>query len=65
MLVLGEGKNPGTTELQALGKKYGLKNAPDILARVQKAVTNWSCYAERAEVSAKSAKDITNKLKLR
>jgi serine/threonine-protein kinase HipA len=65
MLVMGEGKNPGTTELQALGKKHGLKNAPDILARVQKAVTNWSCYAEQADVSAKSAKDITYKIKLR
>ena len=62
MLVMGEGKNPGIAELQVLGKKHGLKHAPDILARVQKAVANWLRYAEQASVSAKLAKEIANKV---
>ena len=36
-MIMGEGKKPGAEQLQALGKKHGLKNAPDILASVQKA----------------------------
>jgi serine/threonine-protein kinase HipA len=64
MLVMGEGENPSATELLALGKKHGLKNATDILSRVQKTVTNWSRYAELADVSAKSAKEITGRIKL-
>jgi len=62
MLVIGEGKNPGVKELQGLGKKHGLKNAPDILARVQKAIANWPHYVEEASVSAKSAREITSKI---
>jgi serine/threonine-protein kinase HipA len=62
MLVMGEGKNPGLKELQELGKKHGLKSAPHILARVQKAVANWLRYAEQASVSAKSAKEIASKI---
>jgi serine/threonine-protein kinase HipA len=62
MLVMGEGKNPGVKELQELGKKHGLKNAPDILARVQRAVAKWPRYAEEASVSAKSAKEIASKV---
>jgi len=49
-------------ELQGLGKKHGLKNAPDILARVQKAIANWPHYVEEASVSAKSAREITSKI---
>ena len=63
MLVMGEGKNPGTAELQALGKKHGLKKAPEILARARKAVDNWLHRAEEASVSAKSTKDIASKIK--
>lgn len=59
MLVMGEGKTPGPAELQALGKKHGLKNASEILARVQKAVGNWPRYAEEASVSAKSARNLS------
>jgi serine/threonine-protein kinase HipA len=58
MLVMGEGKSPGKGELRALGKKYGLKNAPAILDRAHSSVRNWARYAEEAFVSAKSAKDI-------
>jgi serine/threonine-protein kinase HipA len=62
MLVMGEGKNPGVKELRGLGKKHGLKNAPDILARVQTAIANWQHYAEEASVSAKSAREIASKI---
>src|ERR1035438_4396972 len=64
MLVMGEGRNPGTAQLQALGKQHGIKNAPEILAKVERAVTNWPRYAELAEVSRKSTKDVAGKIKL-
>ncbi len=56
MLVMGEGRNPGTAQLQALGKQHGLKSAPEILAKVKRAVADWPCYAEQADVSRKSTK---------
>jgi len=65
MLVMGEGKNPGAAQLQALAKQHGIKNGPAILAKVQKAVANWPLYAEQAEVSRKSSKEIEGKIKLR
>jgi serine/threonine-protein kinase HipA len=64
MLVMGEGRNPGTAQLQALGKQHGIKNAPEILAKVERAVANWPRYAELAEVSRKSTKDVAAKIKL-
>lgn len=64
MLVMGEGRNPGTAQLQALGKQHGLKNAPEILARVKRAVADWPRYAERADLSRKSTKEIASKIKL-
>ena len=64
MLVMGEGRNPGTAQLQALGKQHGIKNAPEILAKVERAVANWPRYAELADVSRKSTKDIAGKIKL-
>ena len=65
MLVMGEGRNPGTAQLQALGKQHGIKNAPEILEQVRRAMANWPRYAELAEVSRKSTKDIAGKIKLR
>ena len=65
MLVMGEGRNPGTAQLQALGKQHGIKNAPEILAKVERAVANWPRYAELADVSRKSTKDVAGKIKLR
>lgn len=59
MLVMGEGKNPGSTQLKALGKKHGLKNASNILARVQEAVRNWPRHAEAASLSAKSTRSLS------
>jgi serine/threonine-protein kinase HipA len=64
MLVMGEGRNPGTAQLQALGKQHGIKNAPEILAKAERAVANWPQYAELADVSRKSTKDIAGKIKL-
>ncbi len=57
-MVMGEGKNPGMEHLQALGKKHGLKRAPEILAMVRTAVSRWRRYADEAGVSARSAKAI-------
>jgi serine/threonine-protein kinase HipA len=58
-LVMGEGKNPGTAQLQALGKQHSLKNAPEILERVHKAVAMWPTFAEQAGVSRKSTDGIS------
>ena len=63
MLVMGEGRNPGAAQLQALGKQHGMKNASEILAKGQSAVANWRRYAEQADVSRKSAKEIADKIK--
>jgi serine/threonine-protein kinase HipA len=63
MLVMGEGRSPGPSQLEALGKKHGLKSAPAILAKVQKAVANWTRYAKEAEVLDKSVKMIAGKIK--
>jgi serine/threonine-protein kinase HipA len=65
MLVMGEGRNPGTAQLQALGKQHGIKNALEILAKVKRAAANWPRYAEQAGVSRKSSKEIASKIKLK
>ena len=64
MLVMGEGRNPGIAQLEALGKQHGIKNAPGILENVKRAVAAWPRYAERAEVSRKSTKEIGAKVNL-
>lgn len=64
MLVMGEGRNPGIVQLQELGKRHGIKNAPEILAKVQRAVANWPRFAAQAEVSRKSIREIAGKIKL-
>ena len=61
-MVMGEGKKPGAEQLQVLGKKHGLKNAPDILARVQKAISRWRKQADKAGVTAKSATEVSDKI---
>jgi serine/threonine-protein kinase HipA len=60
-MVMGEGKNPGVRELQALGKEHSLRNAPRILTKVQKAVARWREHASVAGVSAKSAREIASR----
>ena len=64
MLVMGEGRNPGMAQLQALGKQHGIKNALEILEKVKRAVAAWPRYAKQAEVSRKSTKEIAAKLNL-
>ena len=64
-MVMGEGKNPGATQLEALGKEHNLKNAPGILSRVQSAVARWREHADAAGVTAKSAKLIDAGLRTR
>jgi serine/threonine-protein kinase HipA len=63
MLVMGEGRNPGTAQLQALGKQHGIEKAPEILAKVNWAVANWPRYAKLADVSPKSTMKIAGKIK--
>ena len=50
---MGEGKNPGVAQLRALGKEHSLKKAPEILEKVQRAVSRWKVYADRAGVTVK------------
>jgi serine/threonine-protein kinase HipA len=61
-LVMGEGKNSGTSQLQALGKQHSLKNAPEILEKVHNAIARWPTFAEHAGVSRKSADVISAKM---
>jgi len=65
MLVMGEGRNPGTVQLEALGKQHGIKNAPEILAKMKRAVADWSRFAGLAGVSRKTTKEIADKITLR
>ncbi len=62
-LVMAEGKSPGTAELRALGKQHSLKNAPEILERVHRAVAMWPTFAEQAGVSRKSADGVAAKIR--
>jgi hypothetical protein len=64
-MVMGEGKNPGVEQLKALCKEHNLKNAPRILAKVQKAIARWRDHAVEAGVRAKSAKEIAGELQTR
>lgn len=59
MLIMGEDRNPGITQLQRLGKQQGIKNAPEILANVQRAVANWACFAEQPEVAKPQQGDLS------
>ena len=61
-MVMGEGRNPTSEHLKALGKEHNLKKAPPILARVQKAVARWRDHAADAGVSAKSTKAIADSI---
>jgi len=63
-MVMGEGRVPGVEHLTALAKEHNLKNAPLILARVQKAVARWRGHAAEAGVSAKSTKAIGDGIRM-
>lgn len=62
-LLMGEGKAPKADHLIALGKEHSLKNAPQILAKVQRAVARWRTYAAKAGVSTKSAAQVASRLR--
>jgi serine/threonine-protein kinase HipA len=62
-MVMGEGQNPGVGQLEALGRKHGLKRAPAILAKAQKAISRWRRHADQASVSAKSVKEISKRIR--
>jgi len=62
MLVLGEGRTPGVTQLLALGKKHGLRTATDILERVQSSVEQWAHFADEAGVDTKTKREIAVRL---
>lgn len=61
-MVMGEGRNPGVEQLKALGKEHNLKNAPRILAKVKTAVSRWRHHAAAAGVTAKSTKEIADRI---
>jgi serine/threonine-protein kinase HipA len=61
--VMGEGRNPGVEQLEALGKKHGLKRAPEILAKVASATSRWRQHADEAGVTAKSIKEIAARIR--
>ena len=62
-MVMGEGKTPGIEQLQALGKKHGLKRAAEILGQVRAGVSRWRRHADNAGVTAKSAKQIGERIR--
>jgi hypothetical protein len=64
-LVVGQGRNPGLTQLQRLGKQQDIKNTPEILANLQRGLANRACFAKQAEVSRKPRKEIAAKINLR
>ena len=61
-LVMGEGKNPGVQDLLRLGKQHRIKGATSIIDTVQAAVARWKSIAAEAGVSAKSRKEIAERL---
>ena len=61
-MYLGEGKHPTFEHLERLAKKYGLKNADNIIEEVKIAVAKWSLFAEQAGVSKKMQKLIAKQL---
>ncbi len=55
--VMGEGKNPERKHLQALGRKFDIKKADDIIDHVAAAVSRWREFADAAGVT-KSSRDL-------
>lgn len=54
----GNGINPGSKELLSLTEHFSIKNGKQIIEEVKDAVSNWSGYAEKAEVTNGSRKSI-------
>ena len=62
MLVMGEGRSPGATHLQALAKKHGIKSGATIIDEVRAAVARWARHADAAGVPQKVAKLIGDRI---
>jgi len=60
--IMGEGKKPNHSHLQALGKKLGLKKTDEIIDQTHTAIANWSEFSETAGVSRQSSKLIKNNI---
>lgn len=58
--IMGEGKNPGQSHLQMLGKKLGIKKTDDIINQVQEAISHWKKFASIANV-IKGSRDLIAK----
>lgn len=54
MMVMGEGKAPGTEHLLRLAEKFGLKNPQQIIDEVRTTVQSWEKFADIANVGKKS-----------
>ncbi len=61
-VVMGEGKSPGRPHLLELAKKFQLKKANEIIDQVVEVISQWSTFAEKAEVRMDSLKTIRRKL---
>jgi len=61
--VLGEGQNPTAKNLLALGKKYNIKKATQIIDEVLYYVRSWDIYAQEAKISEKISYEIEKVLK--
>lgn len=57
-LVMGEGRNPTKVHLMKLAKKFQIKKGAEIIDQVSDTISQWSTFAEQAEVSADSRKTI-------
>ena len=60
--IMGEGKKPGRTHLQELGKKLGIKKANEIIDQVSQAISKWEEFADIAGVSKLSKKLIKDNI---
>jgi len=63
MMYLGEGKNPTKEHLRKLAHKHGLKEADEIILKVQESIEKWKEFAKIAGVSKKTQSIIENVLK--
>ena len=62
--VMGEGKNPGTSQLLKLAEAAAIKQqkALEIISQVKHAVSRWNYFAKNANMTPKSCKNIQSAL---
>lgn len=56
MMIMGEGKVPGTQHLLQLGNRLGLKNTKQTIEEVRETVRHWPKFSEKASLSTPSSK---------